>query len=162
MLLPEVVFISTRKLSFLKLLFIFFTLILFHKSKISLSILFLHLLLNVLLLFYHPFSLCKTFFLFGYYLLSNLVSLCVLGLSLVVVFGSLIVQHTLRNGLVLQSIISLFSSNQSSLVVKIITIALLHFFVLLPFLFFHGSIHLILMSNDCTPFVIDHFLLLNW
>ena len=59
-------------------------------------------------------------------------------------------------------VLSLFASNFCPLMVEVISVFLLDLQGSLFFLPFYSTVHLVLVLNDCGPFVVNHLFLRNW
>lgn len=111
---------------------------------------------------FSSFSFFKWFFLLSNNVGFNLILFIVFIPGFLQVFFSLEFQHLICQEVVSLAILLQLSLDVSSLFVQIIPIHILKLLLLFKLLLPQGLTHLILVLDDGTPFIIDHFLLRNW
>ena len=100
-------------------------------------------------------------FLFCDYLFSNPISFGVLRQKFLFCFHFLVVQNIESNLLVGFLVLSLFAGDVRPLIIEVISVFLLDRQISFFLVSFNSAIHLVLMLNNCSPFVVNHLFLRN-
>ena len=161
LLLVQVIPVATCEIS-LRSLPLSVLLILLLKSPEGLVS--VHVLLSLRRLFLLPLNACllgQGLSLLGYDLVLEAQPLCIVGLRLLLILESLILEHAVRSFCVLRLALTKLPGHISSLIIKILPIPVpdvsLPPILLVP----ESPVHLILVRNDGAPLVVHQFLLLN-
>lgn len=104
----------------------------------------------------------QRFFLFFNNLLSNSISFGVLCHEFLFGFHFLVIQNVEANLFIGLLVLSLFAGDFCPLIIEVISVFLLDLQISLFLLSFNSTVHLVLMLNYCSPFVVNHLFLRDW